>query len=156
MRLSAYFAGLLLFICSTLLSAESLSITLITPEGEQTITIEQLRDLAGESLEIYDPFKRETLSVRGIELPRFIEHFAATHTQASALRFVAADDYATLLNDWNQDNWLLVTHEQGQPLRLRDHGPVKLVEKQLGTRNPENLRNFNDWVWMIKQIEVVE
>ncbi|KGK43078.1 hypothetical protein LH51_03015 [Nitrincola sp. A-D6] len=105
---------------------------------------------------MYDPFQRTNVLVRGIDLITFIEHFAADYGQASAINFIASDDYEAQISHWNSGNWLLVTHENGSSLRLRDHGPVKLVEKNLGNRNLDNLRNFNDWIWMVKTIEVME
>ncbi|WP_417581698.1 hypothetical protein [Nitrincola sp.] len=156
MQLRKYSIFLLLVIwCSSLLADEA-TVTLVTPSGELQISANELRAMAGNELEIYDPFQRVSIPVRGVDLIDFIEHFATDHSQASRLKFIASDDYETHISQWNSGNWLLVTHENGHELRLRDHGPIKLVEKSLGNRNPENLRNFNDWVWMITTIEVLE
>lgn len=156
MHLRKHLFFLLLTIwCSSLLADDS-TVTLITPTGEKQISINELREMAGSELEIHDPFQRDNILVRGIDLITFIQHFAAEHSQASHLKFTALDNYETQISQWNSGNWLLVTHEKGHSLGLRDHGPVKLVEKSLGNRNPENLRDFNDWVWMITKIEILE
>lgn len=147
--------SLLILWCSSLMADES-TISLLTPSGEIQISVNELREMAGSELEIHDPFQRADIPVRGIDLITFIEHFAADYSHANSLKFTASDDYETRISQWNSGNWLLVTHENGRSLRLRDHGPIKLVEKSLGNRNPENLRNFNDWVWMVTQIEVLE
>ncbi|RCV87381.1 hypothetical protein DU505_17610 [Billgrantia montanilacus] len=81
-----------------------------------------------------------------------IQHFGGV---PESLHFYAWDDYDVALGGWNDDNWILVTHQDGEPLALRDRGPVRLVERDYGDRDPANLRNFNDWVWMIKRIEAV-
>lgn len=146
---------LLILWCSDLI-ADGSSVSLIKSSGELQISVNELREMASTELEIYDPFQRRTILVRGIDLTTFIKHFAAEHKQANTLKFIAMDDYETEISHWNSGNWLLVTQENGRNLRLRDHGPIKLVEKNLGNRNPENLRNFNDWVWMVKSIEVME
>lgn len=146
---------LLILSCSSLFADES-TISLITPSGTLQISVNELREMAGDELIIYDPFQRTSIPVRGIDLIAFIEYFAADQGQANSLKFTASDNYETHISQWNTGNWLLVTHENGRSLRLRDHGPVKLVEKSLGNRNPENLRDFNDWVWMITQIEILE
>jgi hypothetical protein len=156
MYLRKYLIPLLLILWCTSLMADESTISLITPSGEMQISVNELREMADSELEIHDPFQRADISVRGIDLITFIEHFAADHSQANSLKFTASDDYETHISHWNSGNWLLVTHENGRSLRLRDHGPIKLVEKSLGNRNPENLRNFNDWVWMVTQIEVLE
>jgi len=43
----------------------------------------------------------------------------------------------------------------GKPLTLRLHGPLRIIERDYGSRDPENLRNFNNWLWMLDRIEVL-
>ncbi|MBD3894528.1 hypothetical protein IEI94_01485 [Halomonas sp. ML-15] len=69
------------------------------------------------------------------------------------LTFTTWDDYQATLGGWDDPNWILVTHQAGEPLSLRERGPVRLVERDYGNRDTGNLRNFNDWIWMIRGIE---
>ncbi|OAZ96321.1 hypothetical protein ADS46_02775 [Halomonas sp. G11] len=69
------------------------------------------------------------------------------------LRFTAWDGYEVTLGDWDDPNWYLVTIENGKPLSLRSRGPVRLVEREYGDRDVNSLREFNDWIWMIRSIE---
>lgn len=156
MHFSKHLIFLLLVICCSGLLADESTVTLKTPSGKMQISLNELREMAGSELEIYDPFQQANVPVRGVDLIAFIEHFAADHRQASAVSFIAMDDYKVQISQWDSGNWLLVTHENGHELRLRDHGPIKLIEKNLGNRNPTNLRNFNDWIWMVKTIEVLQ
>ncbi|QJR00661.1 hypothetical protein HIR79_15040 [Halomonas sp. PGE1] len=71
------------------------------------------------------------------------------------LRFTAWDDYDVTLGGWDDPNWILVTHHDGEPLTLRQRGPLRLVERDYGSRDPGNLRNFNDWIWMIREVEAL-
>ncbi|PAU79572.1 hypothetical protein CK498_03390 [Halomonas salipaludis] len=79
-----------------------------------------------------------------------VEQFGALPEQ---LTFTAWDDYVVTLGGWDDPNWILVTHQDGEPLGVRERGPVRLVERDYGDRDPDSLRNFNDWVWMIREIE---
>ncbi|MCE8038630.1 hypothetical protein HOP58_13115 [Halomonas sp. MCCC 1A11062] len=93
------------------------------------------------------------MSIRGLVFrDLLVEHFGRVPPQ---LHFVAWDDYDVTLPDWDDPNWILVTHQDDEPISLRQRGPVRLVERDYGSRDPGNLRNFNDWVWMIRSIEAV-
>ena len=47
----------------------------------------------------------------------------------------------------------LITFEDGDPLTIRTRGPARLVERAYNGRDIHNLRDFNDWIWMIRSIE---
>lgn len=113
--------------------------------------LNDLRDSADVETELYEPFRRDQITVRGIRLADFVrQHFDGT---PSAIELQAHDGYTIEISDWQDRNWILMTHEDGRPLSLRTHGPVRLVQEDLRDRNPEILRDFIDWVWMIQQIE---
>ncbi|PMR73498.1 hypothetical protein C1H69_17125 [Billgrantia endophytica] len=93
------------------------------------------------------------MKVRGLVFRDLLEHhFGRVPTE---LLFQAWDDYEVSLGGWDDANWILVTHQNGKPLSLRERGPIRLVERDYGDRDATNLRNFNDWVWMIRSIEAV-
>lgn len=143
-------------IYQTAFALEERSIQVTTPSATQVISLDALYQQAGSPLQIYDPFIDETVTVRGIELRRFMQTFAEDYASATELRLIANDNYTVTLHNWQEGSWFLVTHEHGQPVRLRNHGPIKLVETDISHRNKDNLRDFNDWVWMLKKIEVIE
>ncbi|PCF97759.1 hypothetical protein CPA45_01340 [Vreelandella nigrificans] len=89
--------------------------------------------------------------MRGIEFRRFlVEQFGEV---PPALHFTTWDDYNVTLSGWEDPNWLMVVEEDGEPLTLRSRGPLRLVERDIGTRDIAKLREFNDWIWMIRSIE---
>lgn len=157
----AVIAGLcMLYACSLALAANS-DMPELRPDilelrhGDERIDlpVETLREKADVTFRLHDPYRGEEVEIRGLRFRDVLEtHFG---TVPKSLRFVAWDDYDTTLSGWDDPNWILVTHENGEPLTLRQRGPVRLVERDYGNRDPLNLRNFNDWIWMIRRIEAV-
>ncbi|WP_240776407.1 hypothetical protein [Nitrincola alkalilacustris] len=130
------------------------TINLIQNGVTTEISVDSLREQAVVEFELYEPFRRETIQVRGLMLDELIsQHF---DPYPDTIELTAHDDYKSTLSRWDKANWVLMTHENGRPLGLRQQGPVRLLEKDYTGRNPENLRHFNDWVWMIKSIEAVK
>ncbi|MGM0702089.1 MAG: hypothetical protein ACQEUG_06750 [Pseudomonadota bacterium] len=127
---------------------------ILRQDGQETrLSISALRDQADESFTLYDPFEAEDVTMRGVAFRDFlVEHFGEV---PEALAFEAWDEYRVTLEGWDDPDWVLVTHQNGEPLTLRDRGPLRLVERDYGDRDPENLRAFNDWIWMIRSIEAV-
>lgn len=129
-------------------------ITLIQGTEKRVMNLEELHGQADVALDIYEPFRRAQISIQGIRLVDFVEqHFNGT---PGSIELQAHDGYTIAITDWQDSNWILMTHENDRPLTLRTHGPVRLVEEDLRDRNPEILRDFTDWVWMIQQIRAVE
>lgn len=125
---------------------------LLVQDGvERLLSLDEIQAQARTTIELYEPFRREQIQVRGIRLVNFIErHFEGT---PMSIELVAHNDYTVELSDWQDRNWILITHENDRPLTLRNHGPIRLVQEDLRERDPEILRDFADWIWMIKQIE---
>ncbi|WP_051208055.1 hypothetical protein [Saccharospirillum impatiens] len=129
-------------------------ITLVQGTEQQVMNLEELHGQANIAIDIYEPFRRDHISIRGIRLVDFVEqHFNDT---PDSIALQAHDGYTVEITDWQDRNWILMTHENGRPLTLRTHGPLRLVEEDLRDRDPEILRDFTDWVWMIKQITATQ
>ncbi|MDR5863564.1 hypothetical protein QC758_11390 [Halomonas campisalis] len=128
---------------------------LVLKQGEQarSLAIDDLRERADQHFRFFDPYEAEEVEVRGLVFRELLE--AEYGEVPQRLTFTAWDDYEVTLGGWDDPNWILVTHQNGEALGLRDRGPLRLVERDYGDRDPENLRNFNDWVWMIRSIEAV-
>lgn len=137
--------------CSSAVLANSQAITLINGQKSIELSVAELRKSASLEFSLYDPYQAADVEMRGIPFRDFlIKHFGSV---PSALHFTAWDDYAVSLSGWGDPDWVLVTHENDQPLTLRDRGPLRLVERDYADRDTENLREFNDWLWMIRSIE---
>ncbi|WP_391089249.1 hypothetical protein [Vibrio sp. NH-UV-68] len=115
------------------------------------ISVAELREQADTEMTIYAPYRSQDVAMKGV----YVEDLLAKHFPAvpNSITLTALDGYAVKLDDWLKKHWLLVTHENGQPLTLRQHGPVRLVESSYEGRDPSNLRNFNNWIWMVVRIE---
>lgn len=144
-------AGLLL---AAPVAAASPDQIVLQHNGEEILlSVHELREQADVEFAFYDPYLAEEVEIRGL----IFRDLLTAHLGGvpETLHFYAWDEYDVALGGWNDDNWILVTHQDGEPLSLRERGPVRLVERDYGDRDPGNLRNFNDWIWMIKRIEAV-
>lgn len=142
--------GLLLALCLPTL-AQAQALNLIDGETTEKIAISDLREQPNTTFTVYDPYQGRDVEMQGIPFREFlVEHFGSVPPQ---LHFTAWDDYEVTLGGWDNPVWYLVTVEDGEPLTLRSRGPVRLVEREYSGRDIENLREFNDWIWMIRSIE---
>ena len=135
----------------TAASAQALSI--INGDVTQKITLSDLRAMSDETFTLYDPYQGRDVEMQGLAFRTFlIGQFGEV---PPALHFTAWDDYEVTLEGWDDPSWYLITAEDGDPLTIRTRGPARLVERDYSNdnRNVENLRDFNDWIWMIRSIE---
>ncbi|WP_030072593.1 hypothetical protein [Halomonas alkaliantarctica] len=130
--------------------AQALSV--INGEKTTTLSTDELRQQSTTTVTLFDPFQGREVAMRGLEFRRFlVDQFGEV---PPALHFTAWDDYEVTLSGWDDPKWLMVTEEDGEPLTLRSRGPLRLVEQSYDDqRDIENLREFNDWIWMIRSIE---
>lgn len=127
------------------------ALNLINGDVTEKIALSDLRDISDTSFTLYDPYQGREVEMQGVAFQTFlIDHFGQV---PPALHFTAWDDYEVTLEEWDDPNWYLITLEDGAPLTLRSRGPVRLVERDYGDRDVESLREFNDWIWMIRSIE---
>ncbi|MBB5321962.1 hypothetical protein [Marinobacter oulmenensis] len=129
--------------------------SLLIVDGDRRIDlpITELRERADLEFTFYAPYRGRDVTIRGIALTDLLAREIGRVPER--IRLEAHDGYIIELDDWASGSWVLVTHEDGEPLTLRQQGPVRLVERDYGDRNPEHLRSFNLWVWMLKSIEAL-
>nr|WP_290951548.1 hypothetical protein [Halomonas sp.] len=146
------FAYLLILIVSfPLASAHARELTLINGDDTRHIATASLIPQADTTFTLFDPYQGREVEMRGFEFRDFlIEQFGDI---PPALHFTAWDDYDVTLSGWDDPNWFMIVEEDGEPLTLRSRGPLRLVERDYGARDINSLREFNDWVWMIRSIE---
>ena len=140
-------------IAALLLPATSMAqaLRLIDGDDVQEISVEELRQQSNHHFQLFDPYQGENVAMRGLPFADFlIRHFGRV---PDTLHFTAWDGYEVTLDGWENPHWYLVTIENDQPLTLRSRGPVRLVERDDANRDVNNLREFNDWIWMIRSIE---
>lgn len=133
-------------------AANAHTLELINGDVTQQIPVSDLHAISDTTFTLYDPYQGREVEMQGVAFQAFlIDQFGEI---PPALHFTAWDDYEVTLSNWDDPNWYLITLEDGEPLSLRQRGPIRLVERDYGNRDVENLREFNDWVWMIRRIEV--
>jgi len=126
-------------------------LTLVDGELRHEVPIDAIRQDADLEFAIFDPFRGREVKIRGILLDQLLRSYFSR--VPSSIKLTAHDEYALVFTGWQASQWAIVTHEDGQPLSLRSQGPLRLVQRQYHGRDPKNLRDFNDWVWMLKTIE---
>ncbi|HKK33638.1 MAG TPA: hypothetical protein VJ934_08770 [Desulfomicrobiaceae bacterium] len=117
------------------------------------LSVDSLRAEADLEFTLFAPFRGQDVRIRGLLLESFFEKHLSRVPER--IRLVAGDGYELPFENWKPNHWVLVTHEDGVPLTLRTQGPIRLVERNYAGRDPKILRNFNDWIWMLKRIEVL-
>ncbi|OAL61232.1 MULTISPECIES: hypothetical protein [unclassified Halomonas] len=133
------------------MAAFAQALSIINGDVTQKVALSDLRAMSDETFTLYDPYQGRDVEMQGLAFRTFlIEQFGEV---PPALHFTAWDDYEVTLEGWDDPSWYLITAEDGDPLTIRSRGPARLVERDYGDRDVENLREFNDWIWMIRSIE---
>lgn len=130
------------------------NLLLIDKNIQLELPVEDLRNQAKTEFTIFSPFRSREVRMKGLLLETLLEQHLGR--VPDRIKLVAIDGYKITFEHWQKDHWLVVTHEDGQPLSLRQHGPLRIVERDYGNKDPQNLRNFNDWIWMLQWIETVQ
>lgn len=121
-------------------------------DGQTTwISMEALREQADVNFRFHDPYLGREVDIRGFELSEWARE--AFGGGVAALTLIAMDGFTVEFDELPDANWILVTHHDGAAIEVRDKGPLRLVERDYGSRDTENLRMFNDWIWMIERIK---
>lgn len=121
--------------------------------GEETSwqSVAQLRERADIRFRVYDPYFGREIDIRGFVLTDWVK--ATFGEDVNTLTLTAMDGFTVTFEELPGANWILVTHHDGEAIGLRDKGPLRLIERDYGRRDVDNLRLFNDWIWMIERIE---
>ena len=149
LQIFAFLAVVCLYSSSIFASEELL--TLVDGDRRQEISVESIRQQANLEFTMFEPFRGREVKIRGILLEQFLEKNLSSLPKK--IKLIAYDDYVLVFTDWRAKHWVVVTHEDGKPLSLRNQGPLRLVERHYPGKDPKNLRDFNDWIWMLKAIE---
>lgn len=144
---------LFLLIVSPPVLAKEKALLLVDGNRQVSVSVQELRQQAYVEFTIYAPFRRKEIAMRGIYLDDVLQKYLSR--LPTKLRFTATDEYQITFNDWKKKHWVLITHEDGKALNLRQRGPLRLVEINNEGKDVNNLRDFNDWVWMLIKIEAL-
>lgn len=148
----------LFFSVVTLLSthgfARTHSLTIVDDGISTQVSIDEIRKQSHLEFSIYEPFKEKKVQMKGIYLDDLLIRYLSKVPQNITL--YALDGYQTKFHAWKKRHWVIVTYEDSKALNLRSKGPLKVVETDISGKDPKNLRDFNDWVWMLNKIEVAE
>lgn len=125
-----------------------------SPGEERHFTLRELEALGTEALETATPWTRGIQHFTGVPLRRLLEVVGASGT---SLRMVALNDYAVSVpvEDALLHGLLLATRRDGQPMRVRDRGPVWLLYPWSVRRELDRYPYHERAVWQLRRIEVL-
>jgi len=130
------------------------TLELVDGDTRLVLDVDALVASATESHVAFAPFRKRTVEFRGHDFEAFLQQYLKH--KVSRVNVTAVDGYQVSLSGIEGQTWMLVTHEDGKPLELRTHGPLRLIQTNIGDRDPNNMSLFDDWIWMIERIEVVD
>ncbi|WED22170.1 hypothetical protein L3Q72_01750 [Vibrio sp. JC009] len=133
--------------------AGSEPLVLIDRDTRVEVSIDELRSQADTEFTMFAPFRHREVRIKGILLEDLLSRYLSKVPER--IRFTALDDYQITFDNWKKNQWVVVTHEDGKPLSVRQQGPLRVVEMDLNGKNVNNLREFNDWIWMLAKIEIL-
>lgn len=146
-----YPIAIILFLFVVVAPVHAEQLTLIDGQNRYDLSMESVRELADVEFTLFAPFRGREIKFKGLYLETLLrKHLLRVPKK---IELVAYDGYRLAFEKWRSEHWVIVTHEDDTPLSLRNQGPVRLVERNYDGKNPKNLRNFNDWIWMIRSIE---
>ncbi|MCO4786061.1 MAG: hypothetical protein KC467_09080 [Marinomonas atlantica] len=144
------------FLCFTLIAFSQPALALVLQYQSKVVILSQQELVENSNIthEMYGPFRRQTVIYEGYNLSQFLQ----LHLQVDAKTVVidAIDGYKMTLKNIDSRPLMLVLKEDGRPLSIREHGPARVIETDLGGKDVRNISLFDDWIWMIKKIEVVD
>lgn len=124
-------------------------------DGQAVFDRPMLDSLHGRSVQIETPWTEGQTHFEGPLLRALLDVVGA---QGTTLRITALNDYSAEvpISDATDFDTMLATAMNGQPMSVREKGPVFMIYPF--DTNPElyNEKYFSRSVWQIKSIEVIE
>ena len=123
------------------------------PAGGWNFTLAELEGLGLVEMRTATPWTRGEQAFSGVPLLRLLEHVGA---RGELLRASALNDYTVEVpaSDARNNGAILVTRLDGQPMKVRDRGPVWLLYPFSGRPDLDNARIHERAIWQLRRIEV--
>lgn len=115
------------------------------------IPLKILQQYSKTEFTLFSPDQKREVHIKGILLENLLQKYLTKVPDQVSL--IAIDGYKQTFKNWQRNHWVIVTSEDGKPLSLKKKGPLKLVERSYSKKRLKNLRNFNQWIWMLQRIE---
>ncbi|MGB2063735.1 MAG: hypothetical protein ACPHUL_01180 [Marinomonas gallaica] len=144
----------LLSIALLAVSQPALALTLQYQNKVVVFSQQELIENRNFTHKMYGPFRRQEVVYEGYDLSLFLQQ--NLNVNANTVVIDAIDGYKMTLKNIDSRPLMLVVKEDSKPLSIREHGPSRIIETDLGGRDARNISLFDDWVWMIKKIEVID
>lgn len=135
------------------LTTKAADLEIVDGEKAYSYQLASLYAEAQDTARLYAPFRKQNVNFRGFDFEQFLRDKVGRDVRS--VRITAADGYEVTMAELSGGNWMLVTHENDEPLTLKSLGPLRLIQTEIDGRDPENMSLFDDWIWMVKKIEVV-
>lgn len=137
-------------------------LVLILQDGTQyDLYTKHLFELSKQEFDATTPWISEKHLFRGVTLYDLIKKYSKT--QPRALRLTALNGYVIEMpkKEWTDYHVLMATQVDGEPIPIRDKGPITIVYARKSSAFNFLLPNINDektpyLVWFLKKIEMIK
>lgn len=129
-------------------------LTLETPQGEaqQTFNLQQIESAGLVQVSLDLRWKKESGTYQGVRLRDFLRMVGAD--KQPSLRFHGHDGYSVDIPqaDWQNEDVIIATRFQGQPLNLRNKGPLRVIYPIPVAETYRRPEGIFRWIWMVDAI----
>lgn len=125
----------------------------ITSGGRQDFTLEELEALGTAEIQTQTPWTVGMQRFSGVPLQTLL---AKVGSLGETLRMSALNDYAITMpaSDAREHGVLLATRLGGQPMRVRDKGPLWVIYPFTTKPQLDNTAYYERSIWQLRKIEV--
>lgn len=123
------------------------------PGGQALFDLERLQALPQVEITTLTPWTEQQDSYRGPRLSALIDRLEA---RGDWLQATALNDYAIRLNLDTARRYpvILATHKNGQPMRVRDKGPIWIVYPLSDFPELNKQEHHNAMIWQLKTLHI--
>lgn len=120
-----------------------------TTDGTEALfDLDQLESLGLTEISTESPWTDGMTTFQGVPLSALVEHIGAT---GDTVRLLALDDYTVTLptSDFDRYQPILATRRDGEPMRIRDKGPIWIIYPWSDYPEIQNEENYAKAIWQV-------
>ena len=113
--------------------------------------LDQLEALGLTEISTESPWTDGMATFQGVKLSALMEHLDAS---GEVVHFLALDDYAVSIpvDDFAKYEPILATRRDGEPMRIRDKGPIWVIYPWSEFPEIQNEENYAKAIWQVFQM----
>lgn len=124
-----------------------------TTDGDNTarFDLEKLESLGMVEIRTESPWTDGMATFQGVPISALVDFVGASGSQ---VRFLALDDYTVTIpiSDFDAYQPILATRRDGEPMRIRDRGPIWVIYPWSDYPQIQNEENYAKAIWQVFQM----